>query len=345
MGNYEFIHNQAISFHCISCEEIFKYKKTLTKKDKEQYEKQFKQSGTPESLPTTQEAYNKIKNKVSYIVGKYESTESELEDSKQNKKDINEYKADEYEGEIEMDRFWRPLTFYLYGPRESGKSGLWDGYIGQEVVLLDEFYTKIDFNEIINLLNDTSYCKTTYNFGKRHDDKELVQRDFGQFERKLDYIIEFKGKYDYNIDKRTTEIIFHKGDKNKFRNMCWYIEYCIGKDGIEKTIEKSKKFNQDIEGEHMVNGDNLYWRKKFPKFKKNYLRDYSKSKKIFHYKQEFLDNTFQNNIETENLTCKISTFQNNIIETEDLVYELSSSSSKKKLEEYNIKQKNKKNKG
>ncbi|RIB10267.1 hypothetical protein C2G38_2043647 [Gigaspora rosea] len=118
MGIYEFIHNQAISFHCISCKEIFKCKKTLTKKDKEQREEQFKQSGTPEcelcqlphwccsdkkctnccmlnkcndivsdyckannleckrALPTTQEAYNKIKNKVSYIVGKYEPTES-----------------------------------------------------------------------------------------------------------------------------------------------------------------------------------------------------------------------------------------------------------------------------
>ncbi|RIB10268.1 hypothetical protein C2G38_2146161 [Gigaspora rosea] len=274
------------------------------------------------------------------------------------------------------DRFWRPLTFYLYGPGGAGKSGLvqaifsckkgelYDekpkknkeiisgkgGYYGQDVVLLDEFYTKIDWNEMINLLNDTSHRveikhkgfepfiakyifltarkppNEAYNFGKRHDDEESVQRDFGQFERRLDYIIEFKGKYNHDIEKRTTEIIFYKGDENKFHKMIWDVEYCISEDGIEKTIKESKKFNQDIEGEHIIDGDNLYWRKKFPQYKKNYLYDFPKSRKMFHYKQEFLN-----------------TLQNNIIETEDLMIK-ASSSSKRKLEECNSEQKNKKNK-
>ncbi|KAF0453395.1 hypothetical protein F8M41_001759 [Gigaspora margarita] len=378
------------------------------------------------ALSTTQEAYNKIKNKVSYIVGKYKPTESgcqsdffnltkicnkcdstckrkiaawergkypkeivgpfefgeyqELEGSKQNKKDINKYKADEYEGGIESndmllyenktpleifkanndkisycksyktmtriynnlqkekkkekeDRFWRPLTFYIYGPGGSGK----DDYTGQDVVLLGEFYTKIDWNEMINLLNNTSHrveikhkgfepfiakyifltANEAYNFGKRHDDEESVQRDFGQFERRLNYIIEFKGKYNHDIEKRTTEIIFHKGDENKFREIIWDVEYCISEDGIEKTIEESKNLNQDIEGEHIIDSDNLYWYKKFLQYKKNYLYNFSKSRKMFHYKQEFLNS-----------------LQNNIIETEDLMIE-ASSSSKRKLEECN----------
>ncbi|CAG8791833.1 9362_t:CDS:2, partial [Gigaspora rosea] len=166
------------------------------------------------------------------IVGPFEFGEyRELEGSKQNKKDINEYKADEYESGIE------------------------------KVVLLDEFYTKIDWNEIINLLNNTSYRveikhkgfepfvtkyifltarkppNEAYNFGKRHDNEES----------------------DKEILIKEQQKSYYKGDENKFRNMCWDIKYCIGEDGIEKTIEESKKFNQNIEGEHIVDGDNLYW--------------------------------------------------------------------------------------
>ncbi|RIB29671.1 hypothetical protein C2G38_2027539 [Gigaspora rosea] len=286
------------------------------------------------ALPTTQEAFDKIKDKVSYIVDKYEPTESdiatwrrgeypkeivgpfefgeyrELEGFKQNKKDINEYKADEYEGGIESnnkllnenrtlleifkankdkipycksyekmtriyndlqkekkkkkgDRFWHPLTFYFYSLGGSGKSGLvtelfrnelykkpkkqrnnwWNGYNEYEIVLLDEFFTKIEWRDMVNIMNDTAYPveqkskgfvpfvpkyifltarkapNEAYNFSKRHDEKNSTQRDWGQFQRHLDYIIEFKGQWHDEIEKRITEIIFHKGDEQEFRSM------------------------------------------------------------------------------------------------------------------------------
>ncbi|CAG8533739.1 4840_t:CDS:1 [Scutellospora calospora] len=75
-------------------------------------------------------------------------------------------------------RFWRPICIYAFGPGGSGKSGLftelfrdemydekpkkqrnnwWNGYDEQEIVLLDEFYTKIDWNDLVNILNDTPF--------------------------------------------------------------------------------------------------------------------------------------------------------------------------------------------
>ncbi|CAG8830099.1 1384_t:CDS:1, partial [Cetraspora pellucida] len=76
-------------------------------------------------------------------------------------------------------RFWRPVVFYLYGPGGSRKSGLvtelfgnelfdkqekmrsgsswWNGYEGQDILFLDEFYTKIDWNTMVNLLNDSNH--------------------------------------------------------------------------------------------------------------------------------------------------------------------------------------------
>ena len=58
-------------------------------------------------------------------------------------------------------------------------------------------------------LTSTKPPEEAYNFGQRigEDDNK---RDFGQFYRRLDFIIEFEGKWDDNIDNRTTQLIFHK---------------------------------------------------------------------------------------------------------------------------------------
>ncbi|CAG8802995.1 7777_t:CDS:2, partial [Racocetra fulgida] len=39
--------------------------------------------------------------------------------------------------------------------------------------------------------------------------KDIIQCDFGQFIRRINFIIEFKGKCDNEISECTTEIIFH----------------------------------------------------------------------------------------------------------------------------------------
>ncbi|KAF0481456.1 hypothetical protein F8M41_023593 [Gigaspora margarita] len=164
-------------------------------------------------------------------------------------------------------------------------------------------------------------CKKAYNFGQKHDDEELVQRDFGQFERRLDYIIVFKGKYNHDITKHTTEIVFHKGDKTKFYKMQWDVELCIDEDVIEKIIEESEKFNKSIEGEHITDSDNLYCRKKFLKFKKQYLRDFSR-KIVSNYKQFMIETS-----SSESSKRKIDNIINDIIEIgEDFISENSENS-------------------
>ncbi|CAG8732529.1 624_t:CDS:2 [Racocetra persica] len=67
-------------------------------------------------------------------------------------------------------------------------------------------------------------------------------------------------KWNKDLGKRTTEIIFHKGDEDKFRNMIFDIELRVDKKGPEATIEKSKKLNKGIYGEHIIDGDDIYWR-------------------------------------------------------------------------------------
>ncbi|RIB17314.1 hypothetical protein C2G38_2142657 [Gigaspora rosea] len=171
------------------------------------------------------------------IVGPFEFGEyRELEGSKQNKKDINEYKADEYESGIESN------DILLY----------------ENKTLLEIF--KANKDKIL--------------YYKSYETMTRIYNDLQKEKKRKKKIKEQQKSY-------------YKGDENKFRNMCWDIKYCIGEDGIEKTIEESKKFNQNIEGEHIVDGDNLYWRKKFPEFKKNYLRDYPKAKKYFIINKNF----------------------------------------------------------
>ncbi|CAG8756655.1 12226_t:CDS:2, partial [Cetraspora pellucida] len=178
-------------------------------------------------------------------------------------------------------RFWFPIVFYFYSPGGSRKSELvnelfgdklydkpekrrsgsnwWNGFEGQDILFLDEFYTKIDWMTMVNVLNDGK-CKVqfkhggfnymiakyifmtstkppdeVYNFGTRPNDDDSNKHDYRQFERHLIYIIEFQSKWDDDIEKRTTEIIFHKGDERK-----------NGKYNIEELVEKGEKFTENI---------------------------------------------------------------------------------------------------
>ncbi|RIB17230.1 hypothetical protein C2G38_2037897 [Gigaspora rosea] len=136
---------------------------------------------------------------------------------------------------------------------------------------------------MVNIMNDTAYPveqkskgfvpfvpkyifltarkapNEAYNFSKRHDKEDSTQHNWGQFQRCLDYIIEFRG------------------DEQKFRSMIWNIKYQNGENNVDKIIEKSKKINQN-QGIHTVIGNIVYWKKDFPEFKKRYLQNYPKSK-------------------------------------------------------------------
>ncbi|CAG8533762.1 4841_t:CDS:1, partial [Scutellospora calospora] len=138
-----------------------------------------------------------------------------------------------------------------------------------------------------------------YNFGQRNNDDDSIQRDWEQFRRRLDFIIEFKGKCDDDIEKRTTEIIFHQRSEEDFRNMNWMVKLRNGIHTNEEVIEKSKKINND--GEHIVINDEVYYKQKFSEFKKQYLQDYPKSRKLYKYQlecEEIIENSLKrNNIE------------------------------------------------
>ncbi|RIB17497.1 hypothetical protein C2G38_2313592 [Gigaspora rosea] len=139
------------------------------------------------------------------------------------------YEDLQQEKKKETRRFWRPVTFYLFGPGGSGKTGLvqelfsnelydkpkkqrsgsnwWNGYEGQEIVLIDEFYTKIEWGDMVNVLNDfchnvekkhggfepfiakyvfltaTKPPEEAYNFSQTGVTEDDNKRDFGQFDR------------------------------------------------------------------------------------------------------------------------------------------------------------------
>jgi len=107
-------------------------------------------------------------------------------------------------------------------------------------VLFDEWYTCLSWNDIVKYLNDTpekveikgkgfvpflvkhifmtsrKALQEAFNFGVGNIiDNTSVHRDWGQFERRLDFVIEFTG----NWEAGTTQIHFHKGSEEDFRNM------------------------------------------------------------------------------------------------------------------------------
>ncbi|CAG8687892.1 12201_t:CDS:1, partial [Cetraspora pellucida] len=103
----------------------------------------------------------------------------------------------------------------------------------------------------------------------------------------LTYIIEFRGKWNGDIEKRTTELVFHKGDEKKFHNMEWDIEY--RKENIN-NINTVKIQNQKIDGKIVYNNDGkVYFRQEFPEYIRKYILDYSKSKSLSEYKDKEKD--------------------------------------------------------
>src|SRR5437773_1010183 len=98
-------------------------------------------------------------------------------------KNIDEF-FEEYQKKIEKikeqrNEFLYPITFYFYGEPGSRKTGLvnelfgkelydklsfdknriswWNGYCGQEVVLLDDFRSKVGWDELMSILTDNKY--------------------------------------------------------------------------------------------------------------------------------------------------------------------------------------------
>ncbi|CAG8723657.1 11820_t:CDS:2, partial [Scutellospora calospora] len=90
-------------------------------------------------------------------------------------------------------------------------------------------------NDLVNILNDTPF---------RVEEKH---KGFVPFMAK--YVILTAQKWDDDIEKRTTEIIFHQGSEEDFRNINWMVKLRNRIHTNEEVIEKSKKINND--GEHI----------------------------------------------------------------------------------------------
>ncbi|CAG8516753.1 6065_t:CDS:2 [Scutellospora calospora] len=200
----------------------------------------------------------------------------------------------------------------------------------------NKWYTAVRWDDIVTYLNNTpakvevkrkgfkpflaKYIFMTsrrspeesFNFGQRNRSEDEVHRDWEQFDRRLDFIIEFKGKWNEDIDLRTTELIFHRGSEEEFRNMIWDLKYDKGEYTKEELTEVVKDLNKDEDGEIIIKNNQVYWRRHFLEFKKRYLRDYSRCKELSDYKQEVL-------LENQNIDIQIDYIEN----TEEIIASLS----------------------
>ncbi|CAG8784375.1 17487_t:CDS:1, partial [Cetraspora pellucida] len=162
------------------------------------------------------------------------------------------------------------------------------------IVLIDEFDTKINWLFLTHLLNDDNpnieiepgkFVLFNIKYIFITNTKLLEKETYGyQFLYKhITYIIEFTGKWDDDIEKRTTSIIFHKGDEEKFRSMEWDVEYIKENINNINTVEIQ---NQKIDGKIVYNNDGkIYFRQEFPNYIKDYIKDYPKSNPLIKYKE------------------------------------------------------------
>ncbi|CAG8630269.1 14194_t:CDS:1, partial [Dentiscutata heterogama] len=89
-----------------------------------------------------------------------------------------------------------------------------------------------------------------------------------------------------DIEKYTTQLIFHKGSESDFHEIIWDLKY----DKCKYTTKKLKKIvqelNKDEPGEVIIKNNQVYCHRFFPEFKKHYLQDYLYCKELSDYKQQ-----------------------------------------------------------
>ncbi|CAG8719368.1 2992_t:CDS:2, partial [Dentiscutata heterogama] len=103
-----------------------------------------------------------------------------------------------------------------------------DGYDKQEIVLFDKWYSVLDWNDVVKYLNDTpenveQKGKTFVSFLAKY-----VFMTFYKLPEEAFNFHRFRGMWHDELDQHTTELIFHKGSEEDFRNMRWDVKYDEG---------------------------------------------------------------------------------------------------------------------
>ncbi|CAG8754220.1 12489_t:CDS:2 [Cetraspora pellucida] len=239
------------------------------------------------------------------------------------------------------------VVFYFYEPGGSGKSGLvtelfgnelykkleiiksepdyWDGYNGQDIILFDECDTKINYSTLINFLNGIKTHIETKNEFVLFCTKYIFMTSTKTPGEAFGFDDSNKRDLDNNnLERRTTEIIFHKGDERKFCNIEWNIEYQKGQYNFDTINEEQ---NKNIDGYFVIDNGKIYFQQKFPDYIKKYLLDFSNSKPLSEYKNEKEQKEFLKliiiKLENYNDLQKMCFFErdNEILNLDDFHYE------------------------
>ncbi|CAG8711344.1 13666_t:CDS:2, partial [Dentiscutata heterogama] len=163
-----------------------------------------------------------------------------------------------------IQRCWCPVVFYLYEPGRFGKTGL-NGYEDQEIIFFNEFYTKIDWSDIINVLNDIS-C--------------LVEIKYEI------YKTSFKAKYIFMSSTKPLEEAYNFGQCNNENN---------NKRDYKQCLEAN--FQNIFEESIVKKDEQMYWYHHFPEYKKRYLCNYLNLRRLDKYCLEFEQLSITNQIE------------------------------------------------
>ncbi|CAG8601878.1 17249_t:CDS:2, partial [Dentiscutata heterogama] len=107
-----------------------------------------------------------------------------------------------------------------------------------EIVLFDEWYSILDWNDVVKYLNDIP--ENVEQKGKLFVPflaKYVFMTSYKLLEEAFNFC-RFRSMWHDEIDQHTMELTFHKGFKDDFHNMFWDIKYDEGGTGkgVEKTV-------------------------------------------------------------------------------------------------------------
>ena len=235
-------------------------------------------------------------------------------------------------------RCWTPIVIYMYGDPGTGKTEIakemfpnlfikdmqlwWENYRGEEAILLDEFYGSFKYSELLRVLDKDEYRvqvkgssvpllakyiiltsnrspEKSYNFNEELKNGTPNQKDSRALERRLQYILYFKGEY--NPLKNNVKIKFEKGDIENFVNGKFDIQYSKkSNETFDEYKNRVQQLNKGNQGELVIKKEDrfdileniIYWKKDIiiPENVKNYIIKHSKKRK----------NNFDTNQNTKN---------------------------------------------